>query len=495
MNHNPEFTSCEFYRAYSTLEDLITTTERLFQGLDNLSRNFANKSEASLPIPDFESTIPYRRLDFTSTIESCLNRALPDLRSPKATNDLLAIFEDHDISTPASPTLPRLLDKLSSTLIEPRCQAPTFITHHPECLAPLAKSFIHPQTGQKVAASAELFVKGQEIANMYEEENSPFEQRRKFEEALRYRDDNANLDHMPSNNHVNESYLEALEWGLPPTGGWGCGIDRLVMLFSGAGRIGDVLTFGTLRNVVNLASVVKPVKKPNKVVRKAAKVERKEPAETQIEASVHDNEDGFARVREQDQGEGIENKVETTENAMNVDGIENVERLTEVRYRTASRRIKIVKERRIIQRILSGIERQCKEEMKEDIIAVNMLERASRSPQGDIMTAEGITKTTNELWRKYEARQQKTSQRKVLAEKLKDLEARYTENYCILTKTNSELQRLRKQQTSLSPKNSLVNQKSDARQHPQSDTEVSLAAEKLNRQEQLKGTAVDSLPE
>ena len=110
---------------------------------------------------------------------------------------------------------------------------------------------------------------------MYEEENSPFEQRRKFEEALNYRDDDAvpsnrRLDH----HEINESYLEALEWGLPPTGGWGCGIDRLVMLFSGASRIGDVLTFGTLRNVVNLASAAKPVKKPNKAVKQAANVDR-----------------------------------------------------------------------------------------------------------------------------------------------------------------------------------------------------------------------------
>ena len=101
---------------------------------------------------------------------------------------------------------------------------------------------------------------------MYEEENSPFEQRRKFEEALTYRDDDAVPSIRRLDNHeINESYLEALEWGLPPTGGWGCGIDRLVMLFSGANRIGDVLTFGTLRNVVNLASVGKPVKKQNTV--------------------------------------------------------------------------------------------------------------------------------------------------------------------------------------------------------------------------------------
>lgn len=80
---------------------------------------------------------------------------------------------------------------------------------------------------------------------MYEEENSPFEQRAKFLEQTKYRDEENSAA-------IDESYLEALEWGLPPTGGWGCGLDRLVMLFAGTSRINDVLAFGSLRNVVNL---------------------------------------------------------------------------------------------------------------------------------------------------------------------------------------------------------------------------------------------------
>jgi len=82
---------------------------------------------------------------------------------------------------------------------------------------------------------------------MYEEENSPFEQRKKFEEQLKWRDEENKAG-------VDESYLQALELALPPTGGWGCGVDRLVMLFAGAKRISDVLSFGSLRNVVNLGN-------------------------------------------------------------------------------------------------------------------------------------------------------------------------------------------------------------------------------------------------
>lgn len=82
---------------------------------------------------------------------------------------------------------------------------------------------------------------------MYEEENSPFAQRKKFEQQLLYQAVDGEGD---GRKVVDESYLEALEWGLPPTGGWGCGVDRVAMLFAGRDRVGDVLPFGGLRNVV-----------------------------------------------------------------------------------------------------------------------------------------------------------------------------------------------------------------------------------------------------
>lgn len=95
-----------------------------------------------------------------------------------------------------------------------------------------------------MAARAELFIEGKEVVNTYEEENSPSEQRRKFEDQVRLSKD---ADDGPA--QIDETYLEAMEWGLPATGGWGCGVDRLCMLFTGAKRIGDVLPFGNLRAV------------------------------------------------------------------------------------------------------------------------------------------------------------------------------------------------------------------------------------------------------
>lgn len=217
-------------------------TETLFSGLARHTARLIKEKFTSINEPKIDFTPPFRQIDFIPAIEAALKRELPDLASATAQAELVNVFHDLAISVPASETLPRLLDKLSSLFIEPQCTAPTFVINHPGCLSPLSKSFAHSGSQQYVSARAELFVNGQEIVNMYEEENSPFEQRRKFIEQLKYRDGENEAS-------IDEEYLEALEWGLPPTGGWGCGVDRLCMLLSGTSRIGDVLSFGTLRNV------------------------------------------------------------------------------------------------------------------------------------------------------------------------------------------------------------------------------------------------------
>ncbi|MCJ1286787.1 hypothetical protein MMC26_006133 [Xylographa opegraphella] len=245
LMHNPEFTTCEFYRTYFGLEDLIGMTENMFAGLANHVELVVAESFPSLNPALTCIKAPFKRIDFINGVETAINQQLPNLLLPDADVKVAKILRDRAIAMPSSLTLPQMLDRLSATYLEPQCQKPTFIVHHPECLSPLAKSFLHPKNSQRVAASAELFINSQEIANMYEEENSPFEQRRKFLEQNSHRTGESGFI-------IDESYLDALEWGLPPTGGFGCGIDRLCMLMSGAKRIGDVLSFGSLRNVVSL---------------------------------------------------------------------------------------------------------------------------------------------------------------------------------------------------------------------------------------------------
>ncbi|KAL9022239.1 MAG: hypothetical protein Q9185_000639 [Variospora sp. 1 TL-2023] len=229
--HNPEFTTCEFYAAYKGLPGLIATTERLLARLATTTDQLIKGRLNSLPPCEIDFARPFRRLDFIKELESAMNYKFPDLAHENSEAEVTKMFKQRQIRLPEHRTLPRLLDRLSAEYLEPLCKGPTWIVNHPECLAPLSKSFVDPETQQRVSARAELFVGGKELVNTYEEENSPFEQRRKFEQQAKYRNEDSG-----KGTEVDESYLEALEWGLPPTGGWGCGIDRLVMLLSGTDR-------------------------------------------------------------------------------------------------------------------------------------------------------------------------------------------------------------------------------------------------------------------
>jgi lysyl-tRNA synthetase class II len=259
--HNPEFTTCEFYSTYTSIQTLLAITENMLstivKNLEGVPKDkdvLKRLPRTNMPPLALKSGFfkgPYRQIDFLPALNEALGLTLPDLRAESATGKVVSILQEKNIALPAHPSLPRLLDKLSATYLEPQCEEPTWIINHPECLSPLSKSFFHPSrdVAQPVAARAELFIHGREIVNCYEEENSPFEQRRKFMMQQRYAnvDDSSKLDEEAMK--VDEDYLKALEWGLPPTGGWGCGIDRLVMLLTGKQRINEVLTFGNLRSV------------------------------------------------------------------------------------------------------------------------------------------------------------------------------------------------------------------------------------------------------
>lgn len=263
--HNPEFTVCEFYLAHSNLDALMNITQTLFHGIAKFVRGLIRKGIVRLDSPEesiFEAK--FERVEFLPELQKALGRPLPDLDSPTAVVDLIKLLDEagkdwHLSLPPGRPSLPKLLDHLAGALLEPRSKGrPLYIIHHPVCMSPLAKSFTCPQTGQQVAARAELFFDGNELANMYEEENDPLKQRRKFVDQARARlaqhGEEGLADDEEPPHVVDEQYISVLESGLPPTGGWGCGVDRLVMLFTGAKRISDVLPFGNLRNVVGLAS-------------------------------------------------------------------------------------------------------------------------------------------------------------------------------------------------------------------------------------------------
>lgn len=272
--HNPEFTICEYYQRYVKLNRLISETEELFAKLYAQVHAWRRNYNIDLSVPNLKVDLPFRRLDFVSTLSRRLQHALsdtsfnlPNLEQQDAVESLRELYPRLKIPLPSYPTLPRVLDDLSGRYLESLCVDPTWIHRQPACLAPLAKSFIDEASGQHVSARAELFIGRREYVNCYEEENNPFEQRRKFlqqrefqkqEQTSEGATEAAEAEERPSGLlGIEESYIEALEWGLPPTGGWGCGVDRLVMLFAGVDRIADVLPFGTLRNV---AAMGKPLR-------------------------------------------------------------------------------------------------------------------------------------------------------------------------------------------------------------------------------------------
>lgn len=247
--HNPEFTTCEFYEAYATLDDLMATTQLFLRGVVDrvraVHRDISESDGCRLDALAAAFSPDFKCLDFIPEIEKCTGVSMPnELSNVQLIADY---FEQIGLNRPAiegGVTASKLLDKLAGIYLEPQCgEQPTFIINHPQEMAPLAKSFT--EGNRALSRRFELFINGKEYANAYEEENSPFEQREKFvaqlQDRVKYNDLESQIP--------DDSFVSALEWGLPPTGGFGLGVDRLCMLLTGAKRIEQVLAFGGVKTV------------------------------------------------------------------------------------------------------------------------------------------------------------------------------------------------------------------------------------------------------
>ncbi|KAG4305873.1 hypothetical protein PORY_000783 [Pneumocystis oryctolagi] len=257
-NHNPEFTMCEFYQTYTSLEDLIEITKSLLSGLikELINSRLLKGNILSLINNGFLDT--YKILDFISSLEEWLNMPFPDLDSSSAIDKLLYIATEKNISLVKPYTINRILDQLSSKFLESQHNGPTFIINHPQIMSPLAKSSI--RNNQKIAHRGELYIFGKEICNFYEEENDPCEQYSKMLHQQRDRDYAGDSDAQIAD----LNYIDSLKWGLPPTGGWGMGIDRLCMILCNSPKINEVLSFGNLRMTCNSDLILKNEKYPRK---------------------------------------------------------------------------------------------------------------------------------------------------------------------------------------------------------------------------------------
>ncbi|XP_023161391.1 lysine--tRNA ligase isoform X2 [Drosophila hydei] len=246
LTHNPEFTTCEFYMAYADYYDLIEITEQMISGMVMaIHGSYKIKYHPDGPEgveQEIDFTPPFKRVSMIKTLEETLQVKFPsaDTFNSPATNEFLSqLCAKHQVECPAPRTTARLLDKLVGEFIEETCLNPTFICEHPQIMSPLAK---YHRSVPGLTERFELFVAKKEVCNAYTELNDPVVQRERFEQQAGDKaagDDEAQM--------VDENFCTALEYGLPPTGGWGMGIDRLAMFLTDSNNIKEVLLFPAMK--------------------------------------------------------------------------------------------------------------------------------------------------------------------------------------------------------------------------------------------------------
>eukprot|EP00347_Sterkiella_histriomuscorum_P009501 403340971 len=244
--HNPEFTSLEFYMAYADYRDLITMTE-------DMLREGAGQEVHDVKTLEMNFKGPYKQYDVCDElgIDPLLLGNLPTLRKhliPK-------VFQLNEKGLdPLKLNDKQLIDKLIEHHIESKCIQPSFITNHPMIMSPLAKTHAQGRNGlQKPGAEFlserfELFVNKKEVINSYSEQNDTDMQRKGFSFQTTMGQEGNHQDE--ELHRSDEDFLEALSYGMPPTAGWGCGIDRLCMLMLGLNQIREVILFPMFRTSV-----------------------------------------------------------------------------------------------------------------------------------------------------------------------------------------------------------------------------------------------------
>ena len=254
--HNPEFTLMELYQAYTDYYGMMDLTENMF-------RHVAQEVCGTTCVPYGDVMIdlgkPFERM---TMIDAVKKYSGVDFSQVATTEEAKALADEHHIEYEARHKRGDILNLFFEEYVEEHLIQPTFIMDHPIEISPLTKK--KPENPDYVERF-ELFITGREMCNAYSELNDPIDQRERFaaqEEALKQGDEEAN--------HTDEDFLRALEIGMPPTGGIGYGIDRLVMLLTNSPAIRDVLLFPTMKTLND-------VNKKNDVKSKAAEEVKAEP--------------------------------------------------------------------------------------------------------------------------------------------------------------------------------------------------------------------------
>ena len=233
-SHNPEFTMLEFYQSYSDVYDVMDLTENMIRSVANSisSQTFSYDGN------EIDFSNPFKQITLNELFEQefKIKDLLSNETKLREIASSLNLKDDYDIG--------KIIDKIFSLKIEPNLVQPTFVLDYPKVLSPLSK--IKRDQDDDIVERFELFIGGMEIANAFSELNDPIDQRERFSAQEKLKDKGDEEAQV-----LDENFLEAIESGMPPTGGVGIGIDRVVMILTGNTSIKDVILFPAMRNITS----------------------------------------------------------------------------------------------------------------------------------------------------------------------------------------------------------------------------------------------------
>jgi len=259
--HNPEFTTCEFYWAYADYNDLMDVTEDMLSKMCHSIHgdtkiqyhpDGTDTEEGRANTIEIDFTKPFKRIPMMKGLQDALKGKLPkkakwpkntELDKPESNKFFDDLCKKLDVECSNPRTTARLIDKLVGEFLESKCKNPTFITDTPTIMSPLAK-WHRSEPG--LSERFELFANYHEIINAYTELNDPKVQLKCFQDQAAAKDA-GDLEAQ----HIDMSYVQALEYGLPPTAGWGLGIDRITMLMTDSNNIKEVMLFPAMKPNTN----------------------------------------------------------------------------------------------------------------------------------------------------------------------------------------------------------------------------------------------------
>lgn len=232
--HNPEFTMLEIYQAYSDLEGMMDLTENLFQ---MIAKDVVGKMDYHWYGYDISLEGPWKRISMVDAIKETIGI---DFKEEMTIEEALKLAEEHNIEVQEhEKTVGHIINLFFEKYVEQALIQPTFLYGHPVEISPLTKK---NKDDPRFVDRFELFIGGKEFANAYTELNDPDDQLERFEEQLKEK----KLGNEEAND-IDMDFIEALEYGMPPAGGIGYGIDRLMMLFAELESIRDVILFPTMK--------------------------------------------------------------------------------------------------------------------------------------------------------------------------------------------------------------------------------------------------------